>query len=147
MATHACMQVVAPLVVTPSTSLAAVANTAVTFSTGALTGLTPNTDYVAVLDGNGCFNLGTSNALGALAPVTVIPLLSRRFYDVVGTRMPALTVYTSLQCGSTLGAVARGTATIMVSFVFHQCTIPPANSYFAAPLQGVIAKPKPPVSS
>lgn len=137
MATHAYMQVVAPLAVTPSTFLAAL-NTAVTFGTGALTGLAPNTEYVAMLDGTTgtCVALGTSDASGALAAVPVIPRLSRTFYNV-GNLMPVLTVYTSRQCGYTLGAVARGTATIMVSILIcadillfqHSCkSLAPASS-------------------
>lgn len=130
--TRCIMQVIPSVTVVPSVTAVPVGSAAgLAFSTNALAGLTPNTEYTYSLQlaaggaSTGCTDLAASDTTGVLAAQLPLTGLSLTAYGATGVKAVTLSVYTkkSCCCGAQPGAsaviTARGTTSVTVSNTRH----------------------------
>lgn len=146
---NVCLQVAPSMTLTPNLRFAAAGSTAVTFSTGQLTGLMAGVRYYFRLDAgygsysnggdgsfssNNCYDFGVTNSTGILEgalPLTygwsATPLTTA--YSTPGSVTAVLSVYVGDQCWNSqyspfVAPVAQGTAIIQVgSSILKQAQI------------------------
>lgn len=126
---HACMQAAASVSITPSSTVASVGTTAVTYTLPALSGLQASTGHTyTVLRGDGtaveaCTDLGDTDASGAYTSLTG-PDNGLTYATATSTAYTSvLVVYTRDSCAASANpsassvAVRRGSASVTVSTV------------------------------